>query len=166
VCDTATFRSLATLGMTTDGKCRSRSEFSGWTPRAGLAQKLAPNFSFKHGRQQSTKSSYRPVGLRGAANDRPAIKKRSRLWHHYYPGGGFRAFPKANSRVYSSPNRSAWFSNSPRQPEANVRLCRGTEALSSRWRAEPGQLQWMSAITGTMIPTARRCRESVCPETS
>jgi hypothetical protein len=49
--------------MTTDGKCRSRSEFSGWMPRAGMAQKLAPNFSFKHGRQQSTKSSYRPVGI-------------------------------------------------------------------------------------------------------
>jgi hypothetical protein len=31
-------------------------------PRAGMAQSLAPNFSFKHGRQQSTKLSYRPVG--------------------------------------------------------------------------------------------------------
>jgi hypothetical protein len=31
-------------------------------PRAGMAQNLAPNFSFKHGRQQSTKLSYRPVG--------------------------------------------------------------------------------------------------------
>jgi hypothetical protein len=25
-------------------------------PRAGMAQKLAPNFSFKHGQRQSTKS--------------------------------------------------------------------------------------------------------------
>src|ERR1700694_2498898 len=165
-----------------------------------MAQNLAPNFSFKHGRQQSTKSSYRPVGLgssykrlscdqqlgsslknqgrRGRKNKmnmlhrmntpRSASKKRSRLWKHHYPGGFFHAFPKANSRVYSLPNRSAGFSNSPRQPEANVRLCRGTEARSPRWLSEPGQFQWMSAITGTgtMIPIGLRCRESVCLETS
>jgi hypothetical protein len=63
VCGTANFRSLATLGMTTDGKYQSRSEFSGWMPRAGMAQKVASNFSFKHGRSQSTKFPYRPVGL-------------------------------------------------------------------------------------------------------
>ena|SRR5438132_6487143 len=33
VCSTANFRSPASLGITTDGKCRSRSEFSGWMPR-------------------------------------------------------------------------------------------------------------------------------------
>src|SRR5208282_2505581 len=44
--------------------CGSRSEFSDWKPRAGMAQNLAPNLSFKHGRQQTTKFSYRPVGLR------------------------------------------------------------------------------------------------------
>ena len=79
--------------------------------------------------------------------------------------GFFPAFPKANSGVYSIPNRSARFSNSPRQPDANVRPRRGTKALSPRWLSEPGQLQWMSATTGTKIPIARRCRESVCPET-
>jgi len=162
----------------------------------GWRKKLAPNFLFKHGRQQSTKSSYRPVGLGSACNDCPAItaqqqrfekpregaeeqfeyatkdehlqiglKKRSRPWKHYYSGGFFLAFPKANSGVYSIPNRSARFSNSPRQPDANARPRRGTKALSPRWLSEPGQLPWMSAITGTMIPIAGRCRESVCQET-
>ena len=96
---------------------------------------------------------------------RIGLKKRSRPSKHYSSGGFFLAFPKANSGVYSIPNRSARFSNSPRQPDANVRPRRGTKALSPRWLSEPGQLPWMSAITGTKIPIARRCRESVCPET-
>src|ERR1700730_14101620 len=40
-----------------------RSEIAIGMPRAGMAQKLAPNFSFKHGRLQSTKFPNRPVGL-------------------------------------------------------------------------------------------------------
>jgi len=32
-------------------------------PRAGMAQDLAPNISFKHGTRQTAKFWYRPVGL-------------------------------------------------------------------------------------------------------
>src|ERR1700687_1202501 len=67
----------------------------------------------------------------------------------------FPAFPKAISGVYSLQNRSGGFSNSPRQPEANVCLCRGTEARSPPRLSEPGQSQWMSAITEAMIPIDR-----------
>jgi hypothetical protein len=34
-----------------------------------MAQKLAPNFSFKHGRPQSAKFPYRPVGWGTPTND-------------------------------------------------------------------------------------------------
>ena len=44
VCSAANFRSLASLGITTDGKCRSRSEFSGWMPRGDGAKNWRPTF--------------------------------------------------------------------------------------------------------------------------
>jgi hypothetical protein len=42
-------------------------------PRAGMAQRLAPNFLFKHDRRQSTKSRYRPVGLEARRNTQSSV---------------------------------------------------------------------------------------------
>jgi hypothetical protein len=52
-------------------------------PRAGMAQNLAPNFSFKHGRRQSTKFSYRPVGLGSEGIVSLANEERVHLYKFY-----------------------------------------------------------------------------------
>ncbi len=72
------------------------------------------------------------------------------------------AFPRGISGIYSLQNRSAGFSNSPRQPEANAAFVAGRGALP-RWLSEFRPSAWMSATTGTMIPIARRCRVPVRP---
>src|SRR5260370_37096016 len=96
---------------------------------------------------------------------RLGLETRSRRWKHYCLGGFSPAFPRGISGIYSLLNRSAGFSNSPRQPEANAAFVAGRGALP-RWLSAFRPSAWMSATTGTMIPIARRCRVPVRPGVS
>src|SRR5271156_2768639 len=123
-------------------------------PRAGMAQNLAPNFSFKHGRQQSTKFSNRPVGNTAWAQTRSLQHNETTTGSvakedlsNLLTGDTFRPHEALSQRgsllsPWPSPGytrlayRSAGFSNSLDNLRRNVAFVMGQRLALPRWLSE------------------------------